>query len=170
MCMKSNDRITIIILGLLSQYPMSGYDLKQQMEISVSNFVRPSYGNIYPTLKKLEASQLIERLAETNARHKKVFKATAAGHNVLVKWLGSPLDDSEPFLLREYFFSFISVREQNQLIQAYLLRLEALHTRYQWIEKTYQTAMGPYPYQTLRYGLYNVQSDITWYTQLLQES
>ena len=45
-----------IVLGFLSEKSMTGYEIKKQMENSTSFFYNTSFGNIYPTLKKLEAS------------------------------------------------------------------------------------------------------------------
>jgi PadR family transcriptional regulator AphA len=47
------------ILGLLSIEPMSGYDIRRNLDESLSYFWSESYGQIYPSLKKLEASRLI---------------------------------------------------------------------------------------------------------------
>jgi DNA-binding PadR family transcriptional regulator len=44
------------ILGMLSIAPMSGYDIKKQVETSISNFWSESYGQIYPALRNLARS------------------------------------------------------------------------------------------------------------------
>lgn len=43
-----------IVLGFLMERDMTGYDIKKTMENSTNFFFNTSYGNIYPTLKKLE--------------------------------------------------------------------------------------------------------------------
>lgn len=167
--MKSNNRITVIILGLLAQEPLSGYGLKKRMEVSVANFVSPSFGNIYPTLKKLEKSHLIEQVSTSGGHQKKVFKTTQQGIQTLVNWLKSPISEHEPFLLREYFFDFIDRSERKRLVQEYIDLLHAIIARYQSIETTYKDVMGTFPYQTLRYGFSQARYDLAWYEQLLKE-
>jgi DNA-binding PadR family transcriptional regulator len=55
------NKIQYVMLGLLLDRPMNGYMIKQTMEISTANFIRPSYGNIYPTLKTLEKKVLFDQ-------------------------------------------------------------------------------------------------------------
>lgn len=167
--MKSNDRITVIILGLLAQEPLSGYGLKKRMEVSVANFVRPSFGNIYPTLKKLRAKNAIEEVGVTGAHAKRVFKVTQEGMRLLTDWLKSPLSENEPFLLREYFFEFIDRPTRIQLVKSYIDLLKTIQHRYAWIDHTYQAVMGKFPYQTLRFGKSQLSHDLTWYENLLKE-
>ncbi len=166
--MKSNDRITVIILGLLAQEAMSGYALKKRMELSVSNFVRPSFGNIYPTLKKLHASHDI-RVVNQSSNTKTVYETTPAGIQTLKTWLMSPLHPNEPFLLREYFFGFIDPAKRKELVQAYIQHLYTTLNHYGEIKANYQAVMGEFPYATLRFGISQVTHDIAWYEAQLKE-
>lgn len=168
--MKSNDRITVIILGLLTQEPMSGYALKKRMEVSVSNFVRPSFGNIYPTLKKLAAQGALKEVNDAGPHAKTVYATTPHGVDMLVNWLKSPIKESEPFLLREYFFDAIDKGTQRQLIREYIALLRAIQERYHAIETQFGKVMGRFPYQTLKYGKSHVAHDIAWYENLLKEN
>lgn len=43
-----------VILGFLCEKDMTGYEIKQKMTISTSNFIDASFGSIYPMLKKME--------------------------------------------------------------------------------------------------------------------
>jgi Predicted transcriptional regulators len=167
--MKSNDRITVIILGLLAQEPLSGYGLKKRMEVSVSNFVSPSFGNIYPTLKKLEASGAIEEVPSETPRKKRVYQTTKKGLQTLKAWLMSSIPEHEPFLLREYFFEFIDRKVRIKLVASYITHLQARVKRYEAIKDAYQDVMGPFPYQTLRYGFSQAKHDLAWYETLLKE-
>lgn len=167
--MKSNNRITVIILGLLAQEPMSGYGLKKRMEVSVANFVSPSFGNIYPTLKKLDTEHLIEQIASSGGHEKKVFKTTQQGIQTLVNWLKSPISEQDSFLLREYFFDFIDRETRKRLVKEYMEILHTVIQRYQSIEATYKDVMGRFPHQTLRYGISQASHDLAWYENLLKE-
>ena len=72
--------IEFIILGFLMTNNMTGYDIKQKMSISTSNFIDASFGSIYPTLKRLEQKKLIcfEEIVE-NGKLKKVYCVTEQG-------------------------------------------------------------------------------------------
>lgn len=47
-----------VILGFLCEKDMTGYEIKQKMTISTSNFIDASFGSIYPMLKKMEKGSL----------------------------------------------------------------------------------------------------------------
>ena len=52
------------ILGMLSIEPMSGYDIKKEIEENISNFWTESYGQIYPVLKSLVAEKLVTKTVQ----------------------------------------------------------------------------------------------------------
>lgn len=47
-----------VILGFLCEKDMTGYEIKQKMTISTSNFIDASFGSIYPMLKKWKRGSL----------------------------------------------------------------------------------------------------------------
>lgn len=49
-----------VILGLLQEEPLSGYDIKKIIDIRMSFFWQESYGQIYPELGKMKNEGLIE--------------------------------------------------------------------------------------------------------------
>jgi len=67
------NKIQYVMLGLLLDRPMNGYMIKQTMEISTANFIRPSYGNIYPTLKTLEKKGFIRSTIHGSSNKKQPF-------------------------------------------------------------------------------------------------
>lgn len=67
---------------------MSGYDAKQYIDASVSQFWGESFGQIYPALERLRAEKLVRcRIDKRSPRERKVFEITAEGRNVLASWL-----------------------------------------------------------------------------------
>ena len=96
------------ILGMLSIEPMSGYDIKKEVENSISNFWTESYGQIYPVLKNLIAEKLVTKTVESEAgkpdRH--VYSLTATGRKELRRWLRqgfAPKIQRDEFLLKLFF-------------------------------------------------------------------
>lgn len=162
----NQSKLPFVILGLLAQEPMSGYDLKKRMEVSVSNFIKASYGNIYPTLKRLEEEKLIQVFDESNIHKKRRYQVTEIGLNILKSWLTSIISEDEIFLLRVYFFSFISKKERLKLLEAYHQLLLSIQKRYVDIDETFGKVMGKYPYATLDYGKQMIHAEIKWLNQL----
>ena len=98
------------LLGFLNYQPQSGYDLKQLMDVSTSNFWHAKQSQIYTTLKKLEQDELatshIEPQESRPNRH--VYEITEAGQADLREWLAQPLmmiDPRKETLLLKLFFS-----------------------------------------------------------------
>jgi DNA-binding PadR family transcriptional regulator len=98
-----------VILGLLSIEPkQSGYDIHKTIQGSVGYFWGESYGQIYPTLKKLAAEGLIVFSKSTSAARpeRRQYSLTRAGRARLKEWLAVPYRDDPPrneFLLKLFF-------------------------------------------------------------------
>ena len=97
------------ILGLLSITPMSGYDLFQAVDRSVSRFWPISKSQVYAELARLETIELIDGTDVPQERlpDKRVFRLTDAGEQALDAWLDDgELEDMQlriPFLLKAFF-------------------------------------------------------------------
>lgn len=117
-----------IVLGFLMEKDMTGYDVKQTMKNSTNFFFNTSFGNIYPTLKKLEASGFATS-TETirNGKLNKVYSITEEGKQAFLQWLGT---DSKIAMIRDealcraYFFSHLENDRIESLITSYLDKLD----------------------------------------------
>ena len=117
------------LLGFLNYRPASGYDLKQYMDLSTSNFWHAKQSQIYTTLKKLEKDgMVISHIEPQQSRpNRRVYEITETGKADLNEWLAQPLIEIEQrkeLLLLKLFFS-AQLNPQRVLTQ---LRLqETLH-------------------------------------------
>jgi DNA-binding PadR family transcriptional regulator len=75
------------ILALLTERPMHGYEMIQELEERTGGAWSPSAGSIYPTLQLLEDEGLIEG---TESDGKRRFTLTAAGGEQAAKHEGPP--------------------------------------------------------------------------------
>ena len=72
------------ILKLLSDRPMHGYEIMDEMEKRSNGLWRPSAGSIYPSLMWLEDKGLIEEVPSAEKeRGKKAYRITERGRDVL---------------------------------------------------------------------------------------
>lgn len=87
--MKENTgKSKYVILGMLSRMPQTGYNMKKWIENEYSHFWQESYGQIYPTLKKLVAEGLVVPSEEQmHGRGKITYCITDAGRKELAQWL-----------------------------------------------------------------------------------
>ncbi|MFH5182677.1 PadR family transcriptional regulator [Paenibacillus sp. TAB 01] len=100
--------IQYIMLSLLAREPLSGYDIKQQMNGRIDSFYKINNNQLYPVLAKLEGEGLVELQSHERESYRparKVYKITDAGLERLKAWVIEP---SEPeavrmeFLLKQY--------------------------------------------------------------------
>ena len=112
---------TWVILGLLAHGEKSGYEIKQIVDRSTRYFWAASYGQIYPELRRLEESGLVEgEHAPTGARKRRVFRITAAGRQALREWLhgrDTRMEMRDESLLRLFFADTLPRDEALELLR-----------------------------------------------------
>jgi len=89
----SENKTKFAVLGLLAwRGPLSGYQVKQVYEVSAGFFWNVSFGQIYPTLKQLEAEGLVTSSTERDEGRpaRSVFAISDQGRSVLHTWLEEP--------------------------------------------------------------------------------
>jgi len=82
-----------LILGLLTQQPMSGYDIKRFLK-SLSWLVdSPSFGSIYPILRSLREDDMVimEEVPRQGKPPRKIYTITEAGRQALREWVDLPV-------------------------------------------------------------------------------
>lgn len=90
--MPPKNRTYYALLGMLSIHPGSGYELQHMIKQGMRFFWQESYGQIYPTLKKLAAEGLVtaETVPQEGKPDKLVYTITDDGLGVLRLWLEDP--------------------------------------------------------------------------------
>lgn len=104
------------LLGLLSIRPMTGYDMKKFINEGLRFFWTESFGNIYPTLKKLEKENLAEKTIEQRLgkSDRIIYKITKTGLDELQKWLMEATEVAivrDEHLLKLFFSKELTVEE-----------------------------------------------------------
>ena len=172
---KSREKASrFAILGMLALgKKKSGYDLKKAIATSTANFWSESYGNIYPTLKKLLADGAIRENSEkgrASKRQRQLFSITEKGKRSLGQWLRQPVmartEDNE-LLLKLFFGAMMTVRESRALVAAHRDHHIALLEKFEAIERS--ISAGPltveqkvYVRATLAYGQAVSRALIQW--------
>lgn len=96
-----------LILGMLSENPMSGYDIKKVVKQALGGITSASYGTLYPTLHKLleEGCVSMQEIPQRTRPSKKVYHITDRGREELREWLKQPASTDQvrrEFLLKLY--------------------------------------------------------------------
>ncbi len=81
------------LLGFLNLGPMTGYDLKKQLDRSTQNFWYAGLNQIYPTLKKMEDEGWITSAFEPQEARpdRVVYHMSETGRQEMLEWLAQPL-------------------------------------------------------------------------------
>lgn len=79
--------VSLWLLLLLSEKPMYGYEIKRELEKRFAGYWKPKTGTIYPTLEKLEETQLVTNQVEfrDGAPDRKHYALTEKGESELAQ-------------------------------------------------------------------------------------
>ena len=166
--------IDYIVLGMVQDEALTGYDVKKGIEAGIGNFYKVSYGNLYPALKRLTDKALVT-MTETPqcGRKKKYCQATPLGKNTFMEWLALPFDftlGAGALLAKIYFFGKLSEDMRNQQLQAYELYYRQSLQKLRAMEKTLDTEDSDYFMQsTLYFGIRNIQTAIEWFKHIKEQ-
>ena len=119
--------LRIAALGLLAQFPGSGYDLLKRFEKSMANVWPATQSQLYGELNKLASDGLIE-VGDIGPRGRKEYLVTDAGRAELTRWITDPQDDppyrSAP-LLRVFLLGEVAPEQAREYMTGYAARAEA---------------------------------------------
>lgn len=159
-----------MILGIVYQQDATGYDIKKIIETKICMFYKPSFGSLYPALKRLVEKDFLVTYEEMQgARKKIVYQITDSGRNSFMEWLALPLDLNEGAdknLVKIYFYDLLPAKTRNaRLLQyeqdcmQYLENLEKLEKElYEKVNKK----KDYYKLSTLFYGITVTRTSIAW--------
>jgi PadR family transcriptional regulator AphA len=104
-----------LVLGLLADRPMSGYDIKKHVKTVLGAVTTASYGTLYPTLHKLLADGDVEmqEVPQQGRPSKKVYYVTEQGRNELRKWLHQPAAADQ--IKREFLLKLYLARQLDEV-------------------------------------------------------
>ncbi|NTW42698.1 MAG: PadR family transcriptional regulator [Cellulomonadaceae bacterium] len=130
--MTRHSQTEIAVLGALSVEPMTGYAVRAAITETLGDFWSESFGQIYPTLGRLEAVGHVRR-ATTGKTSGSKFEITESGLARLRDLLAEPIDVLPPrngLLLRLFFGHLLGPAVCAQLIGDALDRAEAAASTY----------------------------------------
>ena len=122
--------VKTVCLGMLTDGPASGYDMKKNFESSFGHFFPAGYGSIYPALATLARNGLVEfeEVPQEGRPDRKVYSITEAGRESLMESLGNP-DPSHKirseFLATLWFAHLMTDEQIDDLIDRKLVDIEA---------------------------------------------
>ena len=170
--MAKQTKTPYAILGLLTLRAMSGYELKSFYDRSLRFFWSESFGQIYPTLKWLEADGLVTGKDEVADRGKtrRRYAITEAGREYLRDWLEMGVEETpvrSELLLKVFFGTGVSLDTIRRHLRTQQVKAEERLAVYGAIAKAIQSE-NPDPYSstmhllTLDFGRRNLEMILAW--------
>src|SRR5579864_2452569 len=168
-----------VLLGLLTVEPMSGYDLRLTIRASIGHFWNESYGQIYPSLKKLQDEGLVTCKIERQKRKpdRRIYSITKKGRERLTEWLAVPPQPEIPrneMLLKLFF----GAQVPTQILIGYVERmaeqrrglLEVLErAEREEIDKNQHYPGAPYWKMAAHFGQMEMRAHLRWAEETLAE-
>ena len=172
--MASDNKMNLVILGLLDHEDLTGYDIKKRIDGSLRYFWKGSFGSIYPALSSLEESGLIKKVkgkSSSTGREKIVYKITAAGRKNLLAWLSESKSSNTlkyETLLKLYFggvadngVSIATITEFEKEVEA---DLAVLNTYKKNLNKVLDERDHVFFYLTVTFGIETYEAYLRWCT------
>lgn len=107
------------LLGLIRSEPRSGYALRKVFETTPMGSYSSSPGSIYPALKSLEKTGMVE--SQPSGGSKTRFHITPAGEAAFDAWLTEPVTATEGRDIALLRFAFLQDHPNRQLSLDFLL-------------------------------------------------
>jgi DNA-binding PadR family transcriptional regulator len=147
-----------VILGFLYEVPMSGYDIKQMMENSVSYFFEASFGAIYPALRKMEKEGLVEKrvIVQEGKPNKNLYGITERGRVQFRQYLDSPINPTitrSDILIRIFFGRFTTKEKIVDWLEEEREKNQAMYDNLTRIAQSCGSDMEHYKRFTLEFGI-----------------
>jgi DNA-binding PadR family transcriptional regulator len=153
------------LLGLLSEGPKYGHQLRQEFEAKTGDVWPLNVGQVYTTLQRLERDGLVESDEMSPEGPQKTFRITDEGEHELIAWLQTPPDLTSPprdelviKVLVAIGLPGVDVREVLQLHRRYVVELMQQWTRLKEDEGEFDLALA----LVVDAELYRLDSVVRW--------
>lgn len=163
-----------IILGIINIQPMTGYEIKQVFDNSLTFFSGASYGSIYPTLKKLEKGGLVSVTVEVQdgKPNRKIYTITQKGRRMYQDSVLMPLKPTKlknDLLTRLFFFSDVPEESRLELIDEQIRMLEDKHSFLMELETFVKESADEYQVLCYEYGIELIRVNINGMKSIKQK-
>lgn len=160
------------ILGILTDGPLHGYELKRRLADSEHGFWTVSFGSLYPALRRLEKREFIAVASGSGRR--KVYQLTPDGKAYFQEVLEDPEASLEErdFNLKLSFFRHLDSESRLGLLEGRKAHLkqrlaEARRSAKESANRT-KRRMDAYTDALMRRSETRVEADIAWLEELIE--
>ncbi len=171
--------LELAVLGLLHESTMHGYELRKQLTAKLGAIrAAISYGSLYPTLRRLQASGLITEEAPANAaappltsrRGRVVYKITADGKERFQELLAQAGPETYEDPGFGVHFAFFARTDQDTRLRILEGRRRKIEERREGLRDALARAaerLDAYTLELQRHGLDACEREVRWLEELI---
>lgn len=152
---------------------MHGYELSKRLSTTLGPLWAVSFGSLYPCLKRLRSSGLLEESAsETGSRRRrrKAYQITPEGERFFFDQLEQgAVYDTERFRLRFAFFRYLPRESRIGLMERRKAYLQEKLDEFQESLKATKERIDAYTLSLIRHGVEATEQDIRWLEDLIDQ-
>ena len=176
---KRTDVLDHTVLGVLSDGPLHGYELRKRLTAILGPFRALSFGSLYPCLHRLTDAGLIEQIdivdrddiaGVATRRARIVYALTPEGKEAFAAWVADSGPESwedEAFAARLAFFSRTEAAVRLRILEGRRARLEErLSSLQASIDRTSER-MDVYAERLQRHGIEGAEREVGWLEELI---
>ncbi|MFW2512600.1 PadR family transcriptional regulator [Demequina sp. SO4-13] len=177
--MAKTDVLSLAILGMLSEQPLHGYQIRKRLGSELGPFRALSYGSLYPGLKRMVAAGLIATddsddsviRAAASKRSRISYQLTEAGKARLEEELassGASSWDDDAFDVRFSMFERTDSATRLRILEGRRSRLaERLEEVSEGLQRV-RERHDAYTTELHRHGLERVEREVEWLDRLIE--
>ena len=179
---KRHDVLEFAVLGVLTDSPLHGYELRKRLSAVLGPFRALSYGSLYPCLRRLQAKGMIAEVDVTPAtessapplaarRARVVYAITGDGKELFATWANQPGPEAwedEGFAAHLAFFSRTEARVRLRILEGRRSRLEERVDALRDSLARSRERVDAYTLQLQQHGLDGAEREVRWLNELIQ--
>lgn len=176
---KRADVLDHTVLGVLSDGPLHGYELRKRLTAILGPFRALSFGSLYPCLHRLTGTGLIEQIdtvdredivGVSTKRARIVYALTSEGKETFATWVADSGPDAwedEAFAARLAFFSRTEAAVRLRILEGRRSRLEERLSALQASIDRTQERMDVYAERLQQHGIEGAEREVSWLEDLI---
>lgn len=161
------------LLGLLAENPKYGYEIKQEFEGALGNVWSVSYGQLYPTLRRLSEVRWVTKQTAPGkkAAEKNIYSITPKGKQKLDEWLLRPLRSSykvkDEFTLKFLFFDKLPKEKVLEYLKAQQKKTVMQKENFQRTLVSIREDLNFFLQAIIRKGIIHLEAEIQWLEEVV---
>ena len=166
------DSLEFALLGLLSESPLHGYELRKRLMAIFGPFRALSFSVLYPQLKRMVIAETIEakEIGVTSKRTRIVYTITKKGLQRFAELNGAVTADSwedEGFGVRFAFFTPTTTMNRVRILEGRLQRLQEKAEVLRRDLTSTSAGINNYLEEWRRFSLESLEREIAWLQRMI---